>query len=246
MRLEIAPFTNEHLTAAAELLAARHRADRERMPLLSPRFGEPAVAQMAVEEAWRAPQASGVVMLEADRVVGDLIGAPQIDEVRGRTAWISRAGYALASGQSAEVYRDLYAALSPQWLTQGLFSHYALISAGDQAALAAWFALSFGQEHCYGLRALTEADVAPGETTGDPSLTIRRATRDDLDAMIPIADTIPRYQAGSPVYAPFVLEAMWPKQLLADYTELVSNPQVALWLALRDARIVGYQLYIPE
>ncbi|GEM_PF-5461352 len=38
MRLDITPFADEHLDAAAELLAARHQSDRERTPLLSPRF----------------------------------------------------------------------------------------------------------------------------------------------------------------------------------------------------------------
>lgn len=247
MRLDMQRFADEHLDAAGELLAARHRADRERTPLLSPRFGEAAIARRAVEAAWRMPDAEGRAAFVDNHMVGYLIGAPKFDVVMGRTAWVTLAGHALARDQSVEVYRELYASLSPVWLAKGLFAQYALIPAGDQAALMAWFALSFGQEQCYGLRALTEADATPPPAeSADALLVIRRATPDDLDAMVAVADTIPRYQTGSPVYAPFLRETMTPDGLRADYSELLGDPAVALWLALRVGRIIGYQLYTPE
>jgi len=50
-------------------------------------------------------------------------------------------GMAFASDADADpdLTRDLYAALSPQWVAQGIFAHYALVPIHDRAALAALF-----------------------------------------------------------------------------------------------------------
>ena len=55
-RLEIVPFSDEHLEDAAGLLAARHARHREAEPLL-PELEDPVAA---VENDWRADGASGV------------------------------------------------------------------------------------------------------------------------------------------------------------------------------------------
>ncbi|MEO7002422.1 MAG: GNAT family N-acetyltransferase [Ktedonobacterales bacterium] len=104
------------------------------------------------------------------------------------------------------------------------------------------------------MRALTDATASPGGTArightegaarAEP--TIRRATLDDLDAVVAVADAVPHYQMGSPIYAPFTAAIMEASALRAEYAELLADPQVALWLALRAGRIVGYQLYLPE
>ncbi len=66
-KLDIQPFADEHLDAAAALLAERHRAHREAEPLL------PDVTDFRahVEDEWRAEGASGWFALgrwRADRL----------------------------------------------------------------------------------------------------------------------------------------------------------------------------------
>lgn len=256
MRPELIAFGDEHIDEAADLLAARWRADREHAPLLPARFAEPAVARVAVAAAWRVEGARGVVALANGRMVGYLIGAPQIDTRDGRMAVVALAGHALAAGQDADLYRDLYAALSPHWLAAGLFAHYIALPVANAAALTAWFQLSFGAERAYGLRALTDNDLTPTtmntpqtptrDGEADQTLTIRRATPDDLEAAIAVADTIFRYQAGPPIYAPFPPEEMQPTELRADFSQFLADADVALWLAWRGKRVIGYQLYLPE
>ncbi len=252
MRLQIIAFGDERLDEAAQLLAARWRADREHAPMLPARFAEPTAARGAVEVTWHAAGAQGVVAFADGRMAGYLIGAPQIDTRIGRTASVELAGHALAPGQDADLYRDLYAALSPDWLAMGLFTHHITLPVADIHALAAWFQLTFGAEKAFGLRALTDADLTTaarammdGESDDEP-LIIRRATLDDLEAIVAVADAVPRYQAGPPIYAPFPPEEMRAPELRADFTELLTDPKIALWLAWHGERVVGYQLYIPE
>jgi len=55
-------------------------------------------------------------------MIGYLIGVPRIDLVWGRSVWVPLAGHAVDRTYGAEVYRDLYAALSPSWVCSRLLS----------------------------------------------------------------------------------------------------------------------------
>ena len=247
---KIRPFTDEDLPAAAELLAQRHARDRLAEPLLSETYATAAGALAAIEAIWRIEGVSGVAAFQDERLVGYLIGAPKIDTFLGRTAWMALAGHALASDATSDLYRDLYAALSAQWVAQGIFAHFALVPASDHAALSAWFALSFGQEQCYAVRPLapdaSASSAANAEEKSLPvsaeGLTIRRATADDRDAMLAIGDIISRYQTRPPVYASYPPE-IGPTS--DEFDGILADPQMFLWLALRSQRILGYQLYQP-
>ncbi|HEV8192287.1 MAG TPA: hypothetical protein VGP82_12535 [Ktedonobacterales bacterium] len=207
MPFEIVPFVDALLDDAAKLLVARHRTSRASMPLLPARFEDPAVARGAVAAAWQTLGARGVAALDGSTLLGYLIGAPRINLQLGRTAWFDLPGHVLAPSQSAELYRDMYAALAPTGLDQGCFARYAIIRAYGDEALYAWFALSFGQEHAHSLRDITGDNIL---VTADAKsdLTIRQAASGDEDTLRGIADLIFRHYAGAPVYAPFFPESV--------------------------------------
>ena len=116
MSSQILPFTDDMLPVAGALLARRCRNDRLILPELPVRFEDPAIAAAAVQASLHRPHASGVAAVDGDRLLGYLIGDLVIDAVWGRSAWVRLAGCALAPGQSAELVRDLYAALAePGW-----------------------------------------------------------------------------------------------------------------------------------
>lgn len=239
--LTIAPFRDELLDQAASLLAARHRAQRAHEPLLPERFGAPEGARAVVTAAWGEEQTSGMAALRGERLVGFLIGAPRMDATWGRSAWVRLGGHALAADENPDTYRDLYAALAPEWLALGCFVHYALIPASDRSALDAWFALSFGQQQAYALRALPASDVAPPL---DPSITVRRAGPDDLEGLLEVADVVARHQARSPVYAAFLPEMRNDRH--ADYAELLADSDAAIWIAERGGSVLGFTLFLPD
>lgn len=239
--LELVPLTEALLDEAARLLADRHRRDRAHEPALPARFEEPAGARAAVQAAWEEPGARGGAAQRAGRLVGFMIGAPQIDAVWGRSAWVRLGGHAVAETESADLYRDLYAVLSPHWLRLGCFVHYAAIPASDRPALDAWFALSFGQQQAYALRSLRGPD--PPRPQLDPAITIRRASPDDLEALLQAADIVAVHQARSPVYA--VVPPEHRAEWRADYAELLADPNARIWIAVRDSVVLGFAIFTP-
>jgi len=247
MQIEMVPFCDRHLEEAAALLARRHHNDRVLEPALPERFTQGAVARAAVEVTWSKPEAYGMVALDVGGMIGYLIGVPQIDSIWGRSVWVPLAGHAVDRTHSPEVYRDLYAALSPLWVAHGCYAHYALIPASDRSALDAWFALSFGKEHAHGI--CETADASALSPPIDPTLTIRRAELADLDASIELDEVIPRHQSRAPVYAPFWFDDYAPfgkkEAIRQESLEFLQDERVKVWLALRNGRIVGSQLFMP-
>jgi hypothetical protein len=95
MALEIRPFADDDLDAAAALLADRHRRHREAEPLLSARYEEPAEAHVEIEALWRSEGASGAVGVREDRPVGYVLGVRKADDAWGRNVWVDYAGHAV-------------------------------------------------------------------------------------------------------------------------------------------------------
>src|SRR3712207_9417736 len=96
--MDMRPFTDDLLPAAADLLAQRHRAHRAAEPLLPARFEEPSAALKAIEAAWSRESASGVAALDGGRLAGYMIGTTHDEPVRGRPVSVLLAGHAIARG----------------------------------------------------------------------------------------------------------------------------------------------------
>src|SRR5919204_5325942 len=125
--LEIRPFSDEHIDAAAELLAARHRRHRQAEPLL------PDVVDFRahVERDWRAENASGAVALVDGKPDAYLIGRVTEDD-----CLVDFAGFA---ARDAALIRDLYAHVASRWVDDGQLRHRVHVPAFDNAAVDAWF-----------------------------------------------------------------------------------------------------------
>ncbi|HYX75813.1 MAG TPA: hypothetical protein VE757_01435, partial [Gaiellaceae bacterium] len=160
--LEVVPFADEHLDAAAELLAARHARQREAEPLLR----DDVDFRAELEAEWRQEGASGVFAGDAY-----LIGAPQTFlNVTWLRVWI--AGQAIAGDR--ERMRDLYAAAAERWVDEGYRQHAVLVPVQDRELVDAWFRLSFGASSALALRQTTP------EEQFDAGLSIRPGTPDDF------------------------------------------------------------------
>ena len=193
-RLEIVPFSDDHLEDAGRLLAARHARQREAEPLLAERFEQPAEAREEVVAACRAESASGAAAFRNGRLVGYLIAAPRDVEVWGENVWIEAAGHAV---EEAEDVRDLYAAAAAGWLAEGRRRHYALVPATDAELVDAWFRLGFGQQQAHGIRevpARVEVRVPDG-------FEIREPREEDIDGLLAVDMALPEHQRSSPVFS---------------------------------------------
>src|SRR5437660_5971745 len=147
-RPELRPFADEHLGAAAELLAERHRRHRAAEPTLPARFEDPAAAREEIEAAWHRDGASGAAGFFDGRLVGYLLGAPD-DEAHwgGPNVWVGHAGHAAVE---LELVRDLYGLAAERWVDEGRPRHYVQVPASEPELLEAWYRLCFGQPHAAG------------------------------------------------------------------------------------------------
>jgi GNAT superfamily N-acetyltransferase len=244
MRLEVAPFTVEHLESAAALLAARHRDDRIRNPDLPARYVEPAETLTILTTNWDRPGTQGMIALRGGIPVGYLLGKPELGaptdafagDYRPRSAVVSEADHAADPALAGEVYPRLYAALAEQWLTGGLLAHYLVAPAGG-AAIDACFALGFGQ-----VEALAVRDTSPTLLPSDGAIETRLATTHDVEEVGELVATMLRAFGAPPTCWPFLPESL--PALEAFVAPLVGDPASPIWLAIRGGRVLGLQLYL--
>lgn len=225
----VEPFAEEHLDAAAALLAERHAQHRRAEPLL------PAAVDFRaeVEALWRREGASGAVAIVGDRVVGYLIGAPREDPVWGPNVWVELAGHAI---EEAEVARDLYALAATRWVEEGRTRQYVIVPSADAALVDAWFRLSFGQQHAFGIRELPEGAAFPDG--------VREATERDVDALVALGPMLAEHQALAPVFGPGPRDES-EEELRKDILDNMASGEVADLVAETDGRIVGNFFVTP-
>jgi GNAT superfamily N-acetyltransferase len=128
--VEIHPFSDEHLDAAATLLAERHARHLAAEPLL------------ARDVDFRAQlRGEGLVALRDGELRAYLLGQTTEDD-----AFVDFAGCAATE---PELLRDLYAALAPRWERD---RHRVYVPASHAALLDAWFRLAFGLQFTLAVR----------------------------------------------------------------------------------------------
>jgi GNAT superfamily N-acetyltransferase len=225
--LEIHPFSEEHLDAAAALLEQRHRRHREAEPLLDDGYDYRA-------EIAGLDDASGVVGLRDGRVVGYLLGIRK-DEARwGPNVWVEPAGHAV---EEAEDIRDLYAAAAEGWVEKGRTRQYVLAPAVDDALLDAWNRLSFGTQHAHGIREVPDVPWPDG---------VRLAQESDIDALVELSPLLVDHQARGPVFG-IGLPRESPEEIRAEILEDLPKQEIGDLVAEQDGRIVGaFQLAPAE
>jgi ribosomal protein S18 acetylase RimI-like enzyme len=224
--LEIVPFADEHVDAAARLLEERHERHRAAEPLL------PVIDEFRPHV--EAARGGGVAALQDGELVGYLLGEPRDDATFGRHVWVERGAQA---ARDRQMLRDLFAAAAEAWVEAGHRRHYVLVPALDDLA-AVWFALGFGQQQTHAIRA-----SGGTEPSGADDLMVRRGGPEDLDRMEPLAMLIWEHQARSPVFAGVAPPP--PETVRADWEEALTDPDVAYFLAERDGRAVGHLLSYP-
>jgi ribosomal protein S18 acetylase RimI-like enzyme len=192
-RLEIVPFSDEHLDAAAALLAARHARQRATEPLLSARYGEPVSAREELELLWRTEGASGTAALRNGSLAGYLIGVPRENPVWGDNVFVEAPGHAV---EEAEDVRDLYGAAAGRWVEEARPRHSVVAPAHDPELLDAWWRVGFGQQQAHGIQEVP----AQVEVTIPDGYEIRSPREDEIDQLIDLDLALPEHQRLSPVF----------------------------------------------
>lgn len=213
--MELVPFAEEHVDAAAELLAARHEAQRLEFPEL------PAQPDYRAEiEALLAEGATGVFTEGAY-----VLGGSKSAELWGQNIWVDAAGHA---ADDPELLRSVWAEAAANWVEQGLRAHYVLVPATDKSLLNAWFRLGFGAQQGHGLMQIPEREWPAA---------VREATLDDVEQLVEIGPLLSRHQRQSPVFSS--VPEQTPEDVRADVLDDFSLEGVANLVYEVDGRIVG-------
>jgi GNAT superfamily N-acetyltransferase len=219
-RLELVPFSDEHLGDASRLLAARHARHRQAESLL-PELIDPLAA---VDQEWRAEGASGVFSPEAY-----LVAAPMT--FAGIT-WMRVGIGGQAIEGDAEAMRDLYAAAAQRWVEEGHTKHAVFMPSFDTELVDAWFRLSFGASAVLAMR-----ETGPEEPF-EAGVKIRRGTPDDFDEAARLELEMSKAMRPSPSFSD--VPPQTHEEVAAEWQEDGDSEEHELFLAERDGRIVGH------
>jgi ribosomal protein S18 acetylase RimI-like enzyme len=213
--MKIVPFAEEHLDAAAELLAQRHDRHRRELP------------ELPAENDYRAE----IATLLADGATGAftdgayVLGRSGPEDRWGPNIWVDAAGHAATD---PELLRDVWAEAAAGWFEQGMRAHYALVPATDASLLDAWFRLGFGAQQAHAVMEIPEREWPQG---------VREATEDDLEALVEIGPLLSRHQRQSPVFSS--VPEQTADDVRADVLDDFSLEGVANLVYEMDGRIVG-------
>jgi ribosomal protein S18 acetylase RimI-like enzyme len=213
--MAVVPFAEEHLDAAAELLAARHVRHRAAEPLL------PAEVDFRAEIAALLANGATGAFTEGAYVLGRSGPA----DLWGPNIWVDAAGHA---AEDPELLRDVWADAAARWFERGLRAHYALVPATDRPLVDAWFRLGFGAQQAHGVMEVLEREWPTG---------VREATEDDIEALVEIGPLLSQHQRGSPVFSS--VPEQGPDEVRADVLDDFSLDGVANLVYELDGRIVG-------
>jgi GNAT superfamily N-acetyltransferase len=227
-RLQIEPFADEHLDAAAELLAARHERHRAVEPLL-PRDID---FRVAIEAEAHAEDASGVIAFRGTEAACYVVGRPLAYGDAGTWMIVGIAGHAVSG--DPEVVRDVYAAAAEGWVEAGHDRHGVFVPSSDGTLIDAWFRLSFGASAALAIRETTP------EEPFDAGVTVRDGTPDDLEAAARLDRLMTASMLPSPSFS--TVTPQTTEEALEEWRDTWDEPQFRHFVAERDGRVVGHAL----
>jgi len=199
----------EDVDEAAALLAARHRRDRQRLPVLARALEGAPGCRKVVEGQLKAPFAAAVVAHRSGKAAGFMVGQTMTlspdhfasQFIPPHSAQVGVEGHAVAAGEDVTaVYRAMYAELAGRWVKSGFFVHRAHIVPGDLEAQEAWVSLGFGRH----LTAAVRLTATPAPQTREADVEIHRAGAEDIDVVMQLADTLALHHTLSPMFWPYL------------------------------------------
>ncbi|MDQ4027696.1 MAG: GNAT family N-acetyltransferase [Actinomycetota bacterium] len=230
--MQIAPLTATNVESAAKLLAERFVEQRDLGLPWPGATGDPSMWRPQLQD--RLARGAGLVAFTDDGPTAFICAREERSSPWLPSYWID---FDMHAAALPEAYRDLYAAAAEWWVERGCLDHYVVAPVLDDV-VAIWFALGFGLEQVYGIRSLA-TEIAHRRRV---RASITRATVEDLPSLLPLIDTIARYQSGSPVFG---INLAAVEDFEEGHRELLERADCHYWLASVDDRVAGYAVFVP-
>lgn len=158
MSYAIKPFTEEHISAAVALFAQNYNTARTALPLLPARAIEDKT-WIANELSARLKSETGAICLREDKLAGYMLTCHRFPFKGQRTVLCSEYAHSAQQHNREDIYRQLYAALSAEWVADGAQLHIIGHLATDSTVKETLYQLGFGAILAERLRATEPLDV---------------------------------------------------------------------------------------
>jgi GNAT superfamily N-acetyltransferase len=227
--MQIQPFSESHVEAGAQIFVNARRQAQTLAPALScPRNELESIAANLKELLKSFP---GVAALCDGQLCGYLIGfaLPEFMSAQ-RGIYCPEWAHGVVGTERRETYRQMYAALSPQWAENGCYTHAVTLFAHDAEALDVWFRNGFGLNGVDATRDLTPLNVTPTS-----EIEIRRAEPHDASRALPLLHALRRHMATGPIFLP-----MLEIDGVEEVTAWLEKPNHALWLAQDGRNVIAF------
>jgi GNAT superfamily N-acetyltransferase len=195
-------------TAACAALLARDQSRALRESGRNSRFVDPRACVELLDRLFSDRRSDVVVAERNGRLVGYLAGERQMfapEEfasiyAEARSVVIPLHGHRVAEGEDpAEVYTELYGAVSGRWVERGMFTHTIGLAAEDREGIEAWSWLGFGHKSVCAIRETAE----PVLVRGGPDVRVEQAGNEDDDLIEGFHRRLMTYQTGAPMFWPY-------------------------------------------
>ena len=211
--VEIRPFSDEHLAAAAELLRERHERHLAAEQLLARDVDYRAQIEAELSAG------AGAVALVGDELQAYLVGRVTDDD--------AVVGFAGCAAKQPDLVRDLYAQLSTDW---GRDRHRVYVPATDAALVGAWFRLAFGLQFAYAVR-----ETAPGA-----SARVRPGRTEDLEAVVALEQAFTKHLRAAPSFSS--REPQTDDEIRAEWAGTWDDERFTHFVAEGSGRVIGHAL----
>jgi GNAT superfamily N-acetyltransferase len=244
---DVRPIQPGDAPACAGLLAQRHRRDLDHVPFLAGRLSEPEHWRAMIETLLASSRSDGAVAVRNETVIGFVAGErmllPPADFasqfVPPHSISIGLEGHAVADGEDATaVYRALYASLARVWADSGFFTHRIALVPGDADLQEAWVSLGFGRY----MTAATRRTAEPVSVLRSRNLRIERASPEDIEDVLALADSLNAWHWQSPMFWP-VIHVAEPAAREFNLAAL-RRADLPYFVAYDDGRPVGIQAFL--
>ena len=241
MAFDASALTRSDCERAGELLASRHRRERQRVALLPVAYEDPARCGELVRNLLSIGHA--VALFDRRRhMVGYLTSFDSEPDpasslaryVPARCAMHLVHGHAVADTvDPGPAYLAMFADLAASAVDRGLTDFIVHVPIGETAVESAWAALEFGRMSVYAVRTLDPVDrPAPSDVA------VRLATPADLEIVERLIDEESVFHAGSPIFRPY-RRAETAEAVRAELAEGLAGDDCGYLIARRAGHDVG-------